>query len=1051
MRPAPARPWSSPRSGCCSAAGPTAAPSAPAPGPRGSRARAGRPLDGVRRGRSTRPAARSRTAAWSSAAPCRAEGRSRAYVGGASVPVAGSPSSPSPWSPCTASPTSTGCCRPRAQRDALDRSAATPWPRRWPLRAACYERAARRRARARRGVTARPRARPRGRPAAVRRSARSRRVDPQPGEDAELAAEEAPARARRRAARRRRAGPRGAVRRRATQPDALGAVAGARPALDGVRDHDPRPRAGRPAGRARLPARRPGGRRRVVRRRARDRPGPAGGGLRAPGRADRADPQVRRDRRRGAGLGASGPPTRLLDLDGTDERIEQLRGRARPAARPSSPRSPPTLDGRAPRRPPGSAGAVTDELAALAMPHAAARASRVRARRRRTASAAAVRLARPARRGRAAARRQRRRRAAAAAQGRLRRRAVPGDAGARGRAGRRPSPVPTFVFDEVDAGVGGAAAVEVGRRLARLARTAQVLVVTHLPQVAAFADRHVVVAKSGDGTVTSSGLTVLDDDGRERELSRMLAGLERLRHRAGARPRAARRRPGGTRARPLTRRAPRGYRSGEPAADSMWSWCQSATDPPSTCPGLNGTARVDRRTKLLLPRLRPGDIAVLDHLDLDRATAQALVDAGVAAVVNAAPMHLRPLPQPRAGAARRGRGRRARRSGRGRRPDPATARRLRIHDGDRLRRRGAGRARPRGRPRVGPRRDGRRPGPGSAPSSRRSPTTAPSSCAASRTCCCTGRAPRARRPGSRAGRSWSSSRPRPRAPSCDASGRSSASSEPVLVGVDGGADALLAAGLPPDVVVVGDRRPTAPSCRRRARRCAAPVTWWSAADARRPAARRPARAARRARRAGRDRGHHRGRRAAARRRRRARVIVGVGTHATLDEFLDRQRAGLASTYLTRLRVGHAAGRRLRRARALLRPAAAAAPAPGDAGRPASRSPSPSPSTPVGQDWSPSASLASGTTWSTWEGSRVTLVRRHLVGRRRGAVLALAVGVALGGGPLGREPRLPASRRPPGRQRGPGDRPRDRPAPTSRRPPPPRPSPTAGWTATASPC
>ncbi len=88
------------------------------------------------------------------------------------------------------------------------------------------------------------------------------------------------------------------------------------------------------------------------------------------------------------------------------------------------------------------------------------------------------------------------------------------------------NPVPTFVFDEVDAGVGGKAAVEVGRRLALLARHAQVLVVTHLPQVAAFADRHVVVVKSSDGTVTTSGLTTLDDDGRVRELSRMLAGLE---------------------------------------------------------------------------------------------------------------------------------------------------------------------------------------------------------------------------------------------------------------------------------------------------------------------------------------------------------------------------------------------------------------------------------------------------------------------------------------------------------------------------------------------
>ncbi len=87
-------------------------------------------------------------------------------------------------------------------------------------------------------------------------------------------------------------------------------------------------------------------------------------------------------------------------------------------------------------------------------------------------------------------------------------------------------PVPTFVFDEVDAGVGGKAAVEIGRRLAALARSAQVLVVTHLPQVAAFADHHVVVRKSSDGTVTTSGLDALDDTGRVQELSRMLAGME---------------------------------------------------------------------------------------------------------------------------------------------------------------------------------------------------------------------------------------------------------------------------------------------------------------------------------------------------------------------------------------------------------------------------------------------------------------------------------------------------------------------------------------------
>lgn len=87
-------------------------------------------------------------------------------------------------------------------------------------------------------------------------------------------------------------------------------------------------------------------------------------------------------------------------------------------------------------------------------------------------------------------------------------------------------PVPTLVFDEVDAGVGGQAAVEVGRRLARLSRTAQVIVVTHLPQVAAFADRQLLVSKASDGTVTSSGIAVLDPAERRRELARMLSGRE---------------------------------------------------------------------------------------------------------------------------------------------------------------------------------------------------------------------------------------------------------------------------------------------------------------------------------------------------------------------------------------------------------------------------------------------------------------------------------------------------------------------------------------------
>ena len=86
-------------------------------------------------------------------------------------------------------------------------------------------------------------------------------------------------------------------------------------------------------------------------------------------------------------------------------------------------------------------------------------------------------------------------------------------------------PVPTVVFDEVDAGVGGSAAVEVGRRLARLGQVRQVLVVTHLPQVAAFADRHWVVHKSTSGEITASDVSQLDESGRVKELTRMLAGL----------------------------------------------------------------------------------------------------------------------------------------------------------------------------------------------------------------------------------------------------------------------------------------------------------------------------------------------------------------------------------------------------------------------------------------------------------------------------------------------------------------------------------------------
>jgi len=87
-------------------------------------------------------------------------------------------------------------------------------------------------------------------------------------------------------------------------------------------------------------------------------------------------------------------------------------------------------------------------------------------------------------------------------------------------------PVGTYIFDEVDAGVGGKAAIEVGRRLHLLAQSAQVIVVTHLPQVAAWADTHFRVEKRSDGSVVESGVEKLSESKRVEEIARMLAGLE---------------------------------------------------------------------------------------------------------------------------------------------------------------------------------------------------------------------------------------------------------------------------------------------------------------------------------------------------------------------------------------------------------------------------------------------------------------------------------------------------------------------------------------------
>ncbi|RQW77775.1 MAG: DNA repair protein RecN, partial [Geobacter sp.] len=88
------------------------------------------------------------------------------------------------------------------------------------------------------------------------------------------------------------------------------------------------------------------------------------------------------------------------------------------------------------------------------------------------------------------------------------------------------SDVPTLVFDEVDSGIGGATSALVGEKLKRVAATQQVLCITHLPQVAAFADCHFSVAKQVSGGRTVTAVSLLGADERVAEMARMLGGVK---------------------------------------------------------------------------------------------------------------------------------------------------------------------------------------------------------------------------------------------------------------------------------------------------------------------------------------------------------------------------------------------------------------------------------------------------------------------------------------------------------------------------------------------
>lgn len=362
-------------------------------------------------------------------------------------------------------------------------------------------------------------------------------VSPQPGEDEELAQEEA------------RLGHADTLRGAAEQarealssehgsPDALGAVAAARALLDGVREHDTEVAA--LADRAAEVSY-------LLSDLAADVASYTSGvetdPLRLAAVSERRAALIALTRKYGDSVAsvlewAENSAARLLDLDSTDEQISELT-RSADALRADLATAGQQLSAARADAAQRLAAAVSDELTLLAMPHAVLT---IRVSHRRVEVPAVVAGDRPpadqievdgawVRFGRsgfddvefllaANSGSEPRPLHKGASGGELSRVMLAVEVCLAGT-----SPVPTFVFDEVDAGVGGAAAVEIGRRLATLAQQAQVLVVTHLPQVAAFADRHVLVEKASDGSVTSSGLVTLDDAARERELSRMLAGL----------------------------------------------------------------------------------------------------------------------------------------------------------------------------------------------------------------------------------------------------------------------------------------------------------------------------------------------------------------------------------------------------------------------------------------------------------------------------------------------------------------------------------------------
>ncbi|MGE5718372.1 MAG: DNA repair protein RecN [Nocardioidaceae bacterium] len=454
-----------------------------------------------------------------------AEGRSRAYAGGVSVPASALASLVDPLVAVHGQSDQHRLLKPSAQRDALDSFAGPDTVRTREQYADLYRELRATEAELDEVVRS---ARERAREADLLRFGLEEieAVAPEPGEDAALAAEEA------------RLGFADTLRTAAVQareslssedgaPDALAAVSAARKLLDGVREHDTE--AGGLADRLAEVSY-------LLSDVAADVSSYAAGLETDPARlaavSERRAALTALTRKYGETIDevltwSKQAADRLLTLDDTDGLIETLRARVE-ELRAELAEVGGTLSRMRSKAAARLGETVTVELASLAMPHATLRAvvtqtaaeNGLRVGERTVAFSASgideVEILLAANKGADA-----RPLGKGASGGELSRVMLAIEV-----ALAETNPVPTFVFDEVDAGVGGKAAVEVGRRLAMLARHAQVLVVTHLPQVAAFADQHHVVRKSSDGMVTTSGLVPLTEAERVRELSRMLAGFE---------------------------------------------------------------------------------------------------------------------------------------------------------------------------------------------------------------------------------------------------------------------------------------------------------------------------------------------------------------------------------------------------------------------------------------------------------------------------------------------------------------------------------------------